>query len=719
MNDFANMHVSPPYEDNAAFLADLHAFVACLLDEGSRDPDVDPSVSPLHSNASSLWRAIASRMAVTVRAEIFIPLAHVALVFRLDARDLQLLALALLSETDASIGDALAWLTRDIEGQDDAGDGTRARALSSEQVSLKTATHLLGEIRTRLFADGPLLANHLIELVGANVPTLQGRYRLGPSITAYLLGLAAPQARIGDYVAVDVPDDDLHELLADENVKRQSLRFVDLCSVPDTPFGAVVLQVEAEDATLAGAVAAAAFSKLGYGVTQLSAQHLRWTHQSDDQRLTGMLRQLRLACRDAMLCTQVIMLTDVDALIGNEEREQIDLFDGVLRLLLEAANYLVVLNGPARRLADAVAKESRQGARLFQLRVASPSAELRLRAWRKHAARWALPADDALLTAVAGAYALTEERIAAVAGAAAGRCALNGHDSIESVVWDACRTEAEEKPSGGAKRVDTPYRLDDLVAPERTRDLLTEALAQVRYRPRVIDEWGFAAKHANVTNLCVLFHGPPGTGKTMAASIVANELSLPMYRVDVSMVLSKYIGETEKNLAQLFDWAESMNVVLFLDECESLFSKRTETKDSHDRFANMQVGFLLQRIESYSGLVILATNLMGNMDKAFMRRFRFIIEFPAPTSEERLRLWRHIFPEKVRLHADVDFELLAEKASISGGYIRNAAISAAFLAAQDGGTVKMAHLVKAVAREYEKLGRLFSEADFGWHRSAG
>jgi SpoVK/Ycf46/Vps4 family AAA+-type ATPase len=162
-----------------------------------------------------------------------------------------------------------------------------------------------------------------------------------------------------------------------------------------------------------------------------------------------------------------------------------------------------------------------------------------------------------------------------------------------------------------------------------------------------------------------------------------------------------------------------MNVVLFLDECESLFSKRTETKDSHDRFANMQVGFLLQRIESYSGLVILATNLMGNMDKAFMRRFRFIIEFPAPTSEERLRLWRQIFPEKVRLHADVDFELLAEKASISGGYIRNAAISAAFLAAQDGGTVKMAHLVRSVAREYQKLGRLFSEADFGWNPTHG
>ena len=700
------------YEDNTAFLADLHAFVACLLDEASRAPDVDISVSTPRSDASTLWRTIAARMAATVRAEIFIPLAHVALVFRLDARDLQLLALALLSETDPSIGDALAWLTRDIEGRDDASDDARTTAPSAEHVSLKTAAHLLGDIRRSLFSDSALLQNQLIELVGANIPQLEGRYRLGPSMTAYLIALAAPQARIGDYATADVLDDDLRELLVDEGVKRQALRFVDVCSEPNTAFGAVVLHIEAEDAMLAGALAAATFSKLGYGVTQLDARHLRWTYQSEDQQLAAMLRRLRLACRDAMLCTQVIMLTDTDALVGNDEREQIDLFDGVLRLLLEAVTYFVVVNGPARRLADAVAKESRQGARIFQLRVAPPSPELRAQAWRKHAARCALPADDALLTAVAGAYAFTEARIAAVAGTAAGRHALGGHDHIESVLWDACRAEAEEKPSGVAKRVDTPYRLDDLVAPERTCELLKEALAQVRYRPRVIDEWGFAAKHANVTNLCVLLHGPPGTGKTMAASIVANELSLPLYRVDISAVLSKYIGETEKNIAQLFDWAESMNVVLFLDECESLFSKRTETKDSHDRFANMQVGFVLQRIESYSGLVILATNLMGNMDKAFMRRFRFIIEFPSPTSEERLRLWRHIFPEKVRLDADVDFELLAEKASISGGYIRNAAISAAFLAAQDGGTVKMAHLVKAVAREYDKLGRLFSEVDF-------
>ncbi|MBU6489704.1 MAG: ATP-binding protein [Burkholderiales bacterium] len=198
----------------------------------------------------------------------------------------------------------------------------------------------------------------------------------------------------------------------------------------------------------------------------------------------------------------------------------------------------------------------------------------------------------------------------------------------------------------------------------------------------------------------------------MAASIIANELSLPLYRVDLSTILSKYIGETEQNIEKLFVRAEALNVVLLFDEAEGLFSKRNESKDSHDRFANLQVGFLLQRIETYPGLVILSTNLLGNIDKAFLRRFRVMIEFPFPTSEDRLKLWKQIFPADVRLDPDVDLQVLADKAAVAGGHIRNSAIGAAFLAAEDGTDIRMKHLVKAVKREYDKLGKLFSEGDF-------
>jgi SpoVK/Ycf46/Vps4 family AAA+-type ATPase len=184
--------------------------------------------------------------------------------------------------------------------------------------------------------------------------------------------------------------------------------------------------------------------------------------------------------------------------------------------------------------------------------------------------------------------------------------------------------------------------------------------------------------------------------------------------VDLANLLSKYIGETEKHLAQLFDQAESMNVVLYFDEAESLFSKRTETHDAHDRYANLQTGYLLQRIETYPGIVILSTNLLRNMDTAFTRRFKFMIEYPFPGTEQRHQLWRKAFPPGAPLADDVDFELLADKATLSGGNINNIALRAAFYAAAEKNAVGMGHILRAVEREYDKLGKVFSAGDFAW-----
>ncbi len=702
-----------PYPDNAAFLDDLRGFVESLL---ARPRDGFPDVIDAYlDDTPSTWSTIAACMAATVKAEIFIPLAHVALVFHLDARDVQLLALALMVETDRSISAAFAALTHSLLDSETerANDDAQAATAPTRQTSLRTATHLLGDIRGCLFADSPLCHHQLIELVDVDVSTLDGGYRLAQALTAYLLGLAAPQPRVADYLTTDIlVEEGLDDLIAHSTVKTQMRRFVDVCCAPSARFGTIVLHMEGDDATLAGALAAAAFANLGYGVAQLDARCIRWAYQGADQRLATLQQQLRTAGRDAALSTQILMLTNSDALVGNDERDQIDLFDSTLQSLLKATTYVVLLNAPARRIADVVANARQQGVRLFHVRIPASTSDLRKLAWQKHAAYYDLAFDEALLTAIAGAYAFSEARIATVVEAVAGRQALNGDEHIGPVLWDACRAAAEDQPIGVAKRVDTPYRLSDLVAPERTMTLLHEVLGQMRYRPLVIDEWGFGAKYPGITNLCVLLHGPSGTGKTMASSIIANELSLPLYRVDLSTILSKYIGETERNIEQLFVRAEALNVVLLFDEAEGLFSKRTESKDSHDRFANLQVGFLLQRIETYPGLVILSTNLLGNMDKAFLRRFRVIAEFPFPTHEERLRLWKQIFPPQVRLDPDVDFQRLADKATLAGGNIRNSAISAAFLAAEDGTDIKMKHLVKSVGREYEKLGKLFSEGDF-------
>jgi SpoVK/Ycf46/Vps4 family AAA+-type ATPase len=207
----------------------------------------------------------------------------------------------------------------------------------------------------------------------------------------------------------------------------------------------------------------------------------------------------------------------------------------------------------------------------------------------------------------------------------------------------------------------------------------------------------------------VLFSGPPGTGKTMAAEVMAHELQLDLYKIDLSGVVSKYIGETEKNLAGIFNEAETANAILFFDEADALFGKRTEVTDAHDRYANIETSFLLQKMEEYEGVVILATNFLKNMDEAFMRRIRFILEFPFPDEESRFRIWKTHFPEEAPLSPEIDYEFLAKKLQVAGGNIRNIVLNAAFIAARNGGIIEMNHILSGAKREFEKIGKLWNE----------
>jgi SpoVK/Ycf46/Vps4 family AAA+-type ATPase len=228
----------------------------------------------------------------------------------------------------------------------------------------------------------------------------------------------------------------------------------------------------------------------------------------------------------------------------------------------------------------------------------------------------------------------------------------------------------------------------------------------------VYDEWGFDRKLSLGKGLNVLFAGPSGTGKTMAAEVLAGELGLDLYKIDLSTVVSKYIGDTEKNLARIFAEAATSNAILFFDEADALFGKRSEVKDAHDRYANIEIGYLLQRMEEYEGVVILATNLRKNMDEAFVRRMHFTVEFPFPNAQDRRRIWAHIWPEATPRSAELDADVLARRFELAGGNIRNIALAAAFLAASDGGVVTMAHLLHATRREYQKMGKIVTDGEF-------
>jgi SpoVK/Ycf46/Vps4 family AAA+-type ATPase len=254
-------------------------------------------------------------------------------------------------------------------------------------------------------------------------------------------------------------------------------------------------------------------------------------------------------------------------------------------------------------------------------------------------------------------------------------------------------------------------RIDDIILPESRKAMIRAIALHSKHRRKVYDEWGFAKKSTRGLGIIALFSGESGTGKTMAAESIANELRADLYRIDLSMVASKYIGETEKNLRQIFDAAETKECILFFDEADALFGKRSEVKDSHDRYANLQVGYLLQRIESFDGVVILATNFKKSLDPAFMRRVRFIIDFPFPDEKSREEIWQHIFPENVPLAA-LDYKFLS-RLSVTGGSIRNIALNSAFLAAEEGGPVSMNHIKRAAEDEYNKLGRVMSAAEIG------
>lgn len=295
----------------------------------------------------------------------------------------------------------------------------------------------------------------------------------------------------------------------------------------------------------------------------------------------------------------------------------------------------------------------------------------------------------------------TTERNSPPAASQANRAAL----------WSLCRAQSRTRLESLAQRLEPAATWNDLVLPEAQLRMLREIAVHVRQRFRVYEQWGFAAKGASGLGISALFAGASGTGKTMAAEVLANELNLDLFRIDLSAVVSKYIGETEKNLRRVFDAAEAGGAILLFDEADALFGKRSDVKDSHDRYANIEVGYLLQRMETYRGLAVLTTNFKQALDSAFLRRLRFVVQFPFPDAAQRAEIWRRAFPAATPTEA-LDAAQLA-RLNVAGGNIRNIALHAAFLAADTAGPVSMKHLLQAARGECAKLERPPSEAELG------
>jgi hypothetical protein len=523
---------------------------------------------------------------------------------------------------------------------------------------------------------------------------LRQAFRAAPGVVDWLLGAYTPLAALGDWADLTLPPED-------DSQREAAAAIFERNSMPSPRvLGAVkpILCLHGEDALQQELAARQAAAALGVPLLTVKFQ--------PGEEVASALEKLIPAVRDARMLEALLFVQGADVLIDRNGA------------LLPAAFEIVRLVGQAVLLGSRTA---------FKLGADMPGNDypLMLIPFETLSAAeridlWSLmlegAADDSIteadLRVLAGQFALTSGQIVAAASSALS-LALQENRPLQSVdLFSAARFHSGHHLAELAQKIEHRYSWNDLVLPETQMEMLRELVNMVQARPLVLDEWGLGRKLTAGQGVSALFSGPPGTGKTLAAQIMAHQLGIDLYRIDLSTVVSKYIGETEKNLERIFTDAAQSNAILFFDEADTIFGKRSEVKDAHDRYANIEVGYLLQRMESYSGVSILATNLRANLDEAFTRRLQFIVNFPFPDEEYRLKIWQVLMPPDMPRASDLDLRLMAKRFKLAGGSIRNILVSAAFLAASNGGKVEMPHLLHGARRELQKMGKLLTESDF-------
>ena len=565
-----------------------------------------------------------------------------------------------------------------------------------------------------LAGDGPLLALRLVEPVGGRraydeSPYLLRSLRVNPRVIELAHGLVRLDRDVARAATLVTEPPAAAELLLPDSLKAHVSALLAGEAAAAAAGGPAAGPRGAEQAPfviLGGATGSGRKSLiLGAAAVQsrpvlhLSCAALEGWDPAELGRLA------RALVREALLFDALLLFEDIDLLSAAPDSGRPDRmrpFEAAL------AGY------PGVVAATAAPRDARPVALnrgLVMVDVPVPTEAARAILWQRALDGTRAPGLD--IDKVAARYPITGGvllRAAASAAALAGARARAGEAAGvgDADVHAGLRTTLETKLSGLGRRVTWRQGWDDLVLPEDSIDEVREFIARVKHKRRVYDEWGFSRKYAKGLGLSALFSGEPGTGKTMVAGIIASELALDLYQVDLSRIVSKYVGETEKNLSGLFDAAEAGHAILLFDEADSLFAKRTEVKSSVDRYANLEVNYLLQRMEAFGGITILTTNMDSAIDDAFRRRISFRVNFPFPEPEDRRRLWQVMIPTEAELADDLDFDLLSNRYEMSGGYIRNAVLRAAFLAADDKSPITMKHMMRAANLEYTAMGKVVS-----------
>jgi ATP-dependent 26S proteasome regulatory subunit len=643
-----------------------------------------PAGSPLFSPPSEARDAFSSR------------LIWLSETFDLSAFDQDVLLLGLAPDVDLRYERLYAYLQDDV---------TRKRPTVDLALNLfcPTVEARLASM-ARFSSDAPLLRHRLLHLApdpSAIRPPLLAHYlSVDEQILNFLLGLTALDRRLVPYARLHRAHQ--HWTLPAEREVRTIASALEHAAA-DEQSSRLYLRGSPGSGRLRAALAAA--SRASKGVLELSAVSL----PADGE---GMERILALAAREAWFQDSVLYVADADVLFGLDHAAQ----QARLLSVLESFAGVVILAGKEPWIPGTMGLT-----RVIPVHFGVPPVGLRATIWDEALRSAGSDPDHDVVAALASRFRFNRRQIAEAVSTAVsrsnGRSLENGRPAEVELsradLFSAARQQSGHTLASLATRLDPHYRWNDLVLPESSLEQLHELCQRVVHQHQVLQVWGFGAWLSRGKGVNALFSGPAGTGKTMAAEVVAAELGLDLFRVELAGVVSKYIGETEKNLDRIFEAASATDGIVFFDEADALFGKRSEVRDSHDRYANIEISYLLQKMEEYEGVAILSTNLRGNLDQAFVRRLAFTVHFPFPDEQSRRAIWQRAWPRETPLGADLDLDFLAGQFLLSGGNIKNVALAAAFLAAGAGEAVGRKHVLQAVRREYEKVGKTLTGEELG------
>jgi len=635
---------------------------------------------------------IVERKQESLRCGLVLRLHELERLFHLSAFDIDALLVCLLPELDLKYQRLYAYLQDDVTKKSPSVDLVLCLLCQSFEDRL--------EAREAFSSEAPLIKYHLLHLYDDHsrpAPLLAKSLQVDERITSYLLGSDQVDARLSSFTRLLQPKVKLPDVVLPDDTKHHLVKLT-------AHFKEESLISYFRGSHGVGKQTTAEAVCYQLGVPLLVVEVTRMLATDIPLELS-----VPLIFREGRLQSAALYLNNYDVLLSEEKGVKA----GYYSVIPELENYprWVFLSGEE----DWEPRGGLHNKPFVGIEFTIPAYSGRRQLWERYWNGQSTLASEVDFSDLAGKFRLSggqiRDAVAIAHSLARWRDPRNGLVTTQDL-YSACQQQSRHRLNTLAQKIHPRYDWDDIILPRDQVEQLHEICSYVKHYHTVYGNWGFGQKLSRGKGLNMLFTGPSGTGKTMAAEIMANELGLDLYKIDLSAIVSKYIGETEKNLERIFREGQNSNAILFFDEADALFGRRSEVRDSHDRYANIEVAYLLQKMEEYDGVVILATNLRKNMDEAFARRMHFTIEFPIPEEADRHRIWQSIFPEEAPLRNDIDLSFLARQFKITGGNIKNIALGAAFLAADDGSFITMENLIRATKREYQKMGKLCTEGDF-------